>query len=139
MKVRIGKWPIVMGDDFLDAGVEFIAVDHDDVPASEAHDFDIRADPDDLETFASLETRVGFFHLHLIVELVIDYHGSSSIFTAAGTLGRPGIVMIAPVKGTTKLAPAERLTSRMVMVNPVGAPKTLGSSVRDCGVFAMQI
>ena len=62
----------------------------------------------------------------------------SSIKTAAGTFGKPGIVIMAPVNGTMKPAPADNLTSLIVTVNPVGAPKTFGSSVNDCGVLAIQ-
>ena len=46
---------------------------------------------------------------------------------------------MAPVNGTMKLAPADNLTSLTVTVNPLGAPKTLASSVKDCGVLAIQI
>ena len=46
---------------------------------------------------------------------------------------------MAPVNGTMNPAPAESLTSLTVTVNPRGAPKTLASSVNDCGVLAIQI
>ena len=59
--------------------------------------------------------------------------------TAAGTFGKPGMVIMAPVSGTMKLAPADNLTSLIVIVNPVGAPNTFGLSVMDCGVLAIQI
>ena len=47
---------------------------------------------------------------------------STSIFSAAGTLGRPGMVMMSPVRTTRKPAPAETFTLRTVMVKPSGAP-----------------
>ena len=46
---------------------------------------------------------------------------------------------MAPVNGTMKLAPADNLTSLTVTVNPLGAPNTFASSVRDWGVLAIQI
>ena len=64
----------------------------------------------------------------------------ASIFTrsAAGTLGRPGMVRICPATATTNPAPAESVASLIVMSNPSGAPRTLGLSVKDIWVFAMQ-
>ena len=47
---------------------------------------------------------------------------STSMFSAAGTFGRPGIVMMAPVLATTKPAPAETPSSRTVIRKPSGAP-----------------
>ena len=44
---------------------------------------------------------------------------------ALGTLGRPGIVMIAPVTTTINPAPADSLTSLIGTVNPVGAPEKI--------------
>ena len=45
------------------------------------------------------------------------------MWSDAGTLGSPGIVMMSPVTITTKPAPAARRTSRMLTVCPVGAPR----------------
>jgi hypothetical protein len=42
--------------------------------------------------------------------------GLTSIASAAGTLGRPGIVMISPQIATTNSAPAESRTSRTGMM-----------------------
>ena len=50
--------------------------------------------------------------------------------SAAGLLGRPGIVMISPQIATTKPAPADSRTSRIGMLCPVGAPRRLGSVVK---------
>ena len=58
--------------------------------------------------------------------------------SAAGTLGRPGMAMISPVKATTKPAPALKRTWRTVMVKSSGRPVFLGSSERDYCVLAMQ-
>ena len=63
---------------------------------------------------------------------------STSMFSAAGTRGRPGIVMMAPVFATTKPAPALTVSSRTVMRKPSGAPRTLASSVNEYCVFATQ-
>ena len=62
-----------------------------------------------------------------------------SIFSAAGTFGRPGIVIMSPVSATMKPAPAETLRLRTVIVNPSGAPRLAASSENDYCVFAMQI
>ena len=64
---------------------------------------------------------------------------STSIENAAGFLGRPGIVIIAPVRTTINSAPAESLTSRTVSVNPVGRPSFAASSEREYCVFATQM
>ena len=64
---------------------------------------------------------------------------STSILTAAGTFGRPGIVMIAPVRATMKPAPAEILRLRTVTSKSVGAPSFVWSSVKLYCVFATQI
>ena len=42
--------------------------------------------------------------------------GPTSIASAAGTFGRPGIVMISPQIATTNSAPAESRTSRTLMM-----------------------
>ena len=54
---------------------------------------------------------------------------STSILSAAGLFGNPGIVMIAPVKQTRKPAPIFGITSLTVIENPLGRPINLGSSV----------
>ena len=59
--------------------------------------------------------------------------------SAAGTFGKPGMVMIEPVRATTKPAPALTFTSRTVTVEPSGAPRTVWSSVKDYWVLSMQI
>ena len=63
---------------------------------------------------------------------------STSIFSAAGTRGRPGMVMISPVSATTKPAPAETFAYLMVTVKSSGAPSFVGSSVKLYWVLAMQ-
>src|SRR5712691_1950593 len=42
--------------------------------------------------------------------------GPTSMASAAGTLGRPGMVMISPQIATTNSAPADSRTSRTLMV-----------------------
>ena len=64
---------------------------------------------------------------------------STSIFSAAGTRGRPGIVMMSPVSTTTKPAPAETFTFLTVTVKPSGAPSFCGSSEKLYWVLATQI
>mgnify|MGYP003303388829 CR=1 FL=1 len=49
---------------------------------------------------------------------------STSIFSAAGALGRPGMVMMSPVRATIKPAPAETFRLRTVTVKPSGAPRS---------------
>ena len=70
-------------------------------------------------------------------EQVTIYY-SSSIFTAAGTLGNPGIVIIEPVKATTNPAPADNLTSLIVISKSSGAFNTFALSVMDNGVLERQ-
>ena len=53
---------------------------------------------------------------------VITPFSSTSIFSAAGTLGRPGMVMMSPVCTTMKPAPAEIFTLVTLMVKPSGRP-----------------
>ena len=65
--------------------------------------------------------------------------GVTSIFSAAGTLGRPGIVMMSPVSATMKPAPAETLRLRTVMRKSRGAPSLVWSSVKEYWVFATQM
>ena len=47
--------------------------------------------------------------------------------SAAGTLGRPGIVIIAPHTTTINSAPDDNLTSLIGTTCPEGAPFRLGS------------
>ena len=61
----------------------------------------------------------------------------TSIFTAAGTFGRPGIVMMSPASATTKPAPALTFAARIVRVKSSGAPSFFGSSEKDYCVLAM--
>ena len=65
--------------------------------------------------------------------------GVTSIFSAAGTLGSPGIVMMSPVSATMKPAPADTRRLRTVMRKPSGAPSLDWSSVKEYWVFAMQM
>ena len=58
---------------------------------------------------------------------------------ALGTLGRPGMVIIAPVTTTINPAPAESLTSLTGTVNPVGAPLRAGLVEKLYWVFAIHI
>src|SRR5699024_12141595 len=57
---------------------------------------------------------------------------------AAGSFGRPGIVMIAPVSATTKPAPIFGTRSRTCSRCPVGAPSAAGSSEKEYWVLATQ-
>ena len=70
---------------------------------------------------------------------VILPFSSTSIFSAAGTLGKPGIVIMSPVRATRNPAPAETFRFRTVMVKSRGAPSLAASSEKDYWVFAMQI
>ena len=60
------------------------------------------------------------------------------IFSAAGTFGKPGMVIISPQTATTKPAPADNRTSRIGTICPVGAPSAAGSVEKLYCVFAMQ-
>ena len=64
---------------------------------------------------------------------------STSMFSAAGTLGSPGIVIISPVKATIKPAPAETFSERTVTLKFSGAPNFDISSEKEYCVFATQI
>ena len=55
---------------------------------------------------------------------------------AAGTRGKPGMVMMSPQIATTNPAPADRRTSRTANTWPSGAPITEGSSVKLNWVLA---
>ena len=61
---------------------------------------------------------------------------STSIRSAAGDFGRPGIVIILPVSATRKPAPAETRISRTVTVKPSGAPRFAASSEKLYCVLA---
>src|SRR2546423_3772974 len=63
----------------------------------------------------------------------------TSIESAAGTLGSPGMVMISPQIATTNSAPAESRTSRTVTMWPSGAPLISGLVEKLYWVLAMQI
>ena len=65
--------------------------------------------------------------------------GASSILLAAGTFGRPGMVMMSPQTTTTNSAPAESRTSRIGMVKPDGAPLASGLVEKLYCVLATQI
>ena len=57
--------------------------------------------------------------------------------SAAGTLGSPGIVIIAPQITTTNTAPLDNLISLTGKVCPVGAPFNFGSVEKLYCVFAI--
>ena len=69
---------------------------------------------------------------------VILPSASTSMLTAAGFLGRPGMVMMLPQMTTTNPAPAARRTSRTSIVKPVGAARSLALSLKLYWVLAMQ-
>ena len=56
---------------------------------------------------------------------------STSISSAREILGRPGMSIMLPAMGTRNPAPAERETSVMWRVHPVGAPSFFGSSEKE--------
>ena len=61
------------------------------------------------------------------------------MFSEAGTAGKPGILIIAPVIGTTKPAPAAISISLTVILNPVGLPRSLALSESDfCVEFLVE-
>ncbi len=68
----------------------------------------------------------------------ISPSASTRIDSAAGTRGRPGIVLIAPQMATTKPAPADSRTSRTDTMCPVGAPSSAGSVEKLYCVLAIQ-
>ena len=69
---------------------------------------------------------------------VITPSSVMSIPIAAGTFGSPGMVRMLPVSATTKPAPQEARSSRTVMRNPAGRPRSAGLSESEYCVFAMQ-
>src|SRR5437764_2033272 len=62
----------------------------------------------------------------------------TSILSAAGTLGRPGMVMISPQTATTNSAPAANRTSRTLTTWSVGAPLRSPLVEKLYWVLAMQ-
>src|ERR1051325_6627488 len=79
--------------------------------------------------------------LHLSAEPqmpIIFPESSTSIEAARETLGRPGISIMLPEITTTKPAPAESDAFVTLRVQPVGAPRRLGSSESEYCVFATQ-
>ncbi len=70
---------------------------------------------------------------------MISPDSSTSIDAVRETFGRPGISIMLPEIATINPAPAESDASMTRKVHPVGAPKILGSSVKEYCVFAMQI
>src|SRR5207302_6255161 len=62
----------------------------------------------------------------------------TSMLSAAGTLGRPGMVMISPQIATTNSAPADSRTSRTLMTWSTGAPLASGLVEKLNCVLAMQ-
>ena len=54
-------------------------------------------------------------------------------------MGRPGMVMMSPVRATMKPAPAETFRFRTVTVKPLGAPNRDGSSEKLYWVLAIQM
>src|SRR5205807_7076860 len=62
----------------------------------------------------------------------------TSMASAAGTLGSPGMVMTSPQIATTNSAPADSRTSRTFTTWSLGAPLELGLVVKLYWVLAMQ-
>ena len=62
---------------------------------------------------------------------------SKSMFSADGTFGSPGIVMILPVSTTINSAPALNTTSCTCILNGSLHSKFLGSSENEYCVFAI--
>src|SRR6185295_17368978 len=60
----------------------------------------------------------------------------TSIFSAEGTFGSPGMVIMSPQIITTNSAPAASRTSRTFTTCPSGAPRVAGLVVNDDCVFA---
>ena len=59
-----------------------------------------------------------------------------SIRADAGSLGKPGMVMMSPQIMTTNSAPAARRTSRTFTMWPDGAARNFGSVENDYWVWA---
>src|SRR6185503_2056846 len=62
----------------------------------------------------------------------------TSMLSADGTFGRPGMVMISPQIATMNSAPADSRTSRTGIEKPVGAPLASGLVENEYWVLAMQ-
>ena len=60
-----------------------------------------------------------------------------SIFSAAGTFGSPGIVIISPASATINPAPFEIRIVLISTVKPVGRPRSDGLSESEYWVFAI--
>ncbi len=56
-----------MGKYFFKTLIESVAVHHDYIAAAQALNLDVGADPDHLKSFGMVGTRVGSFHLDLVV------------------------------------------------------------------------
>ena len=112
--MRKRKRLLVGSKNLLNRMIEFVAIHHDDIATPHATNFDVRASADYLESFRMRRARVGLFHLYLVKKSVFyNFHGSSSIRTALGVLGSPGILKMVPERGITKLAPAATSKSRI--------------------------
>ena len=57
----------MMGKYFFKTLIEIVAVHHDYIAAAQALNLDVGADPDHLKSFGMVGTRVGSFHLDLVV------------------------------------------------------------------------
>ena len=64
------NWAIVMGQNFEDSMVEGIAIEHDDIAAAKAFDFDVCAHTHDLETLGTSRAGMRLLHLNFVVKLV---------------------------------------------------------------------
>ena len=64
---------------------------------------------------------------------------TTSIPLEAGCFGRPGMVMISPMRATMKPAPMDGLNSRTVTVKPCGRPRSEALSESEYWVLATQI
>ena len=75
--------------------------------------------------------------VHGVADMIGGDVCRNPIASAAGTRGRPGMVMISPHTATTKPAPAASRTSRIWTGWPVGAPSAVGSVEKLYCVLAM--
>ena len=78
-----------------------------------------------------------FFLIHQKSPVILP-SSQTSIPSAAGTFGSPGIVIISPAYATMKPAPALTFIPLIVMRKEEGAPVFFGSSENEYWVFAMQ-
>ena len=75
------------------------------------------------------------------------YHEVKMVMQTVGLYDRiiiektkePGIVITSPVRTTIKPAPAAMRQLRIVILKPLGRPKSAGSSEKEYWVLAMQI